>query len=234
MAVLASALLALMILLPCSNASAGDLFTGFRMDGREQYFAYLGLRENLSRKPLGLEVFAQLFAAGQTYEYESGGRDIDADVQSLTPSLGVTRLLSGGPWSVSALAGPEFRWKKENGFQTDSGPDFDAGVFVQTETMYWQETHNLHAMVSYASLDDFFFGRIRGKLRTYSPETGCCSIFVGLDIAGMGNDDFSAVQTGPLVEVPIGRFFLTARGGYQHDSNFGPGGYGGLEIYLPF
>jgi hypothetical protein len=204
------------------------------MDGEAQYFAYLGLREGLPWKPLDLEFFAQLFGSAQSYEYESDNRDIDADVQSLIPSLGITIPLGNGGWSISTLAGPEFRWKKEEGFEDDSGRDFEVGAFVQAETMYWQETHSLHAMVSYASLDDFFFGRIRGKLLTYSPEAGCCKVFLGLDVAGMGNDDTSAVRTGPLIEVPVGAFFLLARGGYQYDSNFGSGGYGGFEIYTSF
>jgi hypothetical protein len=234
MAGLASIFLALIIMLPCTSATAGDLFTGFRMDDEAEYFAYLGLRENLPWKPAGIQPFVQLFGAGQNYEYRSGGRNIDADVQSLIPSLGITVPIGDGGWSISTLVGPNLRWKKEDGFLNDSGRDFDAGVFAQAESMYWKETHSLHAMFSYGSLDDFFFGRIRGKLRAHSPKTGCCEIFLGLDVAGMGNDDFSAVETGPLIEIPIGRFFLLARGGYQHDSNSGSGGYGGLEIYTPF
>ncbi len=234
MAGLASALLALILLLPWANASAGELFAGFRMDNEEQYFSYLGLREGLSWRPFDFEPFVQLFAAAQSYEYDSGNRNIEADVQSLTPSLGMTTPIGDKGWSLSALIGPDLRWKNEDGLQNDSGRGFDVGVFVQAETMYWQESRNLHAMISYASLDDFVFGRIRGKLRAYSSQTGCCDMLVGLDVAGMGNDDFSAVQTGPLIEVPIGRFLVLARGGYQHDSNFGSGGYGGLELYVPF
>jgi hypothetical protein len=234
MAGLASAFLALIILLPCTGAKAGDLFTGFQMDGEKQYFAYLGLRENLPWKPFDLQPFVQLFGAAQSYEYESGSRDIDADVQSLAPSLGITAPLGDSGWSLSTLVGPTFRWKKEDGFLNDSGREFDVGVVTQAEAMYWEENHSLHAMFSYGSLDDFFFGRIRGKQLAYSPDTGCCKIFLGLDVAGMGNNDFSAVRTGPLIEVPIGRFFLLVRGGYQYDSTFDSGGYGGLEIYTSF
>ena len=234
MAGLASAFLALIITFSGTIANAGDLFTGFQMDDEEQYFAYLGLRESLPWKPFDLDTFAQLFGAAQSYEYETGNRNIDADVQSLTSSLGISIPLGDQGWSISTLAGPEFRWKKEEGFENDSGRDFDVGAFVQAETMYWQESHSLHAMVSYASRDNFFFGSIRGKLLAHSPETGCCEIFLGVDVAGMGNDDFSAVRTGPLIEVPVGRFFLLARGGYRYHSDSGSGGYGGLEIYTPF
>ena len=118
----------------------------------------------------------------------------------------------------------------------DLGRRDQVGVFVQIEGMHWQETYNLHAMVSYASLDDFFFGRIRGKLRTHLPETGCCPVLVGLEVGGMGSLEFNfnAVQVGPLVEVPVGRFSLLAHAGFQQDSDLGRGGYGGLEIYTAF
>lgn len=234
MAGLASAVLTLILLLASASARAGDLFTGFQMDSGAHYFAYLGLRDDLPWEAFGLKGYAQLFAAGQSYEYESGSQDIDADVQLLIPSLGVTRSLGGGAWSVSALAGPKLEWKEEGGFPNGSRREFGVGGFVQAETMYWQETHSFHAIASYSSLDDFFFGRIRGKLRAYRPETGCCTVFAGMDVAGMGNRDFSAIQTGLLAEVPIAWFSLLVRGGYQHDSAFGSGGYGGLEIYAPF
>jgi len=234
MAGLASAVVALIIVFASASAHAGDLFTGYRMDSEAQYFAFLGLREYLPWEHSGFKGYAQVFASGQTYEYDSSGHDIEADVQSLTPSLGVTKPIDGSPWSVSLLVGPELRWKKEDGFQTSSGRDFDVGAFAQVESMFWQETRSIHGIISYASLDDFFFGRVRGKLRTFLPETGCCAIFAGADVAGMGNDDFRALQVGPLVEVPVGRFFLLGRAGYQYDSSFGSGGYGGLEIYTQF
>jgi len=50
----------------------------------------------------------------------------------------------------------------------------------------------------------------------------------------MQNDDFRAVQSGPLVEVPIGKVFLLAKTGYQYSSSFHTGVYGGVEIYFPF
>ena len=225
---------ALAIAVVPTMALAGDLFTGFQMDDDGQYFAYLGLRETLPWEVSELKTYVQLFASGQSYEYESGNRDIEAEIQSLTPSLGVTKSLTGTAWSLSALAGPQLRWKKEEGFLNDSGRDLDVGVFVQAESMYWKEAGSLHAIVSYASLDDFFFGRLRGKMRAFTPETGCCQVFLGFEAAGMGNDDFRALQIGPLVEVPVGRVFLLARGGYQNDNSSGSRGYGGLELYMPF
>lgn len=234
MAGLASIVFGLITLTLSADAGAGDLFTGVQMDGEAEYFTYLGLREELPWRFFGFAGSAQLFAAAHSYEFESDDQNIDASVQFLVPSLGVTRVLGDGAWSVSGLVGPKLAWKKEDGFQNGSRREFDIGVFVQTETTYRRETHSFQGMVSYASLDGFFFGRVRGKLLAHSPETGCCSVFAGLDVAGMGNDDFRAVQMGPLVEVPIGRLRLLARGGWQHDSGFGSGGYGGVELYAPF
>jgi hypothetical protein len=50
----------------------------------------------------------------------------------------------------------------------------------------------------------------------------------------MGNNDFYAVQTGPLVQVPVERFYLTLKGGYQYTQTFHNGVYGGVELYFPF
>ena len=41
----------------------------------------------------------------------------------------------------------------------------------------------------------------------------CCATYGGWDVAVMGNADFHAVQTGPLVEVPVGKVSLRAKGG---------------------
>ena len=234
MARLASAVFALSILLPSGAVRAGDVFTGFQMDDQAQYFVSVGVREELPWSSSGVKGYVQLFAAAQSYEYESGTLAIDADVQFLIPALGIKKSLGGGAWSISAHVGPQLEWKKEAGFPIDSGRRFNVGVAAQAEVMYWQETHSVHGMLSYASRDDFYFGRLRGKVRIHSPGTGCCALFAGMDLAGMGNSDFRAVQIGPLVEVPIGRFSLLARGGYKNDSSFGSGGYGGVEMYAPF
>ncbi len=46
-----------------------------------------------------------------------------------------------------------------------------------------------------------------------SSSKDCCS-------AAMGNADFRAVQTGPLVEVPIEKIFLLVKGGYRNCNSF--------------
>lgn len=50
----------------------------------------------------------------------------------------------------------------------------------------------------------------------------------------MGNADFRAVQTGTLVEIPIGKVFFLVKGGYQNSNSFHSGASGGFEIHFPF
>jgi hypothetical protein len=50
----------------------------------------------------------------------------------------------------------------------------------------------------------------------------------------MGNGDYRAIQTGPILEILIGKVFFLVRGGYQNSTSFHNGGYGGAEIYFPF
>ena len=102
MAGLASAVFALIILLPSSSAIAGDLFTGFQMDNEAQYFAYLGAREDLPWKSFGLQGYAQLFAAGQSSlaQWSAVGLDCEMNVRILFAASSV----SVGRWTSSPSA----------------------------------------------------------------------------------------------------------------------------------
>jgi hypothetical protein len=78
------------------------------------------------------------------------------------------------------------------------------------------------------------FGRVRKTWLAHKSEQSCCSWYVGGDLAGMGNNQFYAVQAGPLVQVPINIFYVTLKGGYQYSQTFQSGVYGGVELYFPF
>jgi hypothetical protein len=75
---------------------------------------------------------------------------------------------------------------------------------------------------------------VRKTWLVHKSEQRCCSWYVGGDLAGMGNNQFYAVQAGPLVQVPINIFYLTFKGGYQYSQTFHSGAYGGVELYFPF
>lgn len=215
-----------------SRAQAGDVFTGFQIDNKRQYFGYLGVRTPVLLMSGETSLFVQAMTAGLGYSFKSNGQLLDANVQFVVPSLGISQSL--GRWTFLALAGPQLRRIEEERFNTSSRVDHQIGAFGQIEALYWHEKGSLHAIGSYADLDNFFWGRLRGKLLTYKSTKGCCPVYTGWDVAGMGNGEFRAVQTGPIAEVAIGKVFLLAKGGYQNSNSFHSGGYGGIEVYFPF
>jgi hypothetical protein len=107
-------------------------------------------------------------------------------------------------------------------------------VYLQGEAFYWHEKGTFHGIVSYTDLQNFVWSRLRATRLVHKSEEGCCSTYLGWDLAGMGNNQFYAVQTGPVVQVPIERFYFTVKGGYQYTQTFLNGMYGGVELYFPF
>jgi hypothetical protein len=211
---------------------AGDLFTGFQIDNKSQYFGYLGVRTPVLQMRGGTNLFVQAMTAGLGYSFMSNGRILDTNVQFVVPSLGISQRF--GRWTFLALGGPQLRRIEEGRLNSPSSINHQIGGFAQVEALYWHEMGSLHGIGSYADLDNFFWGRLRGKLLVHKSTAGCCTVYTGWDVAGMGNGDFRAVQTGPLIEVPIGKVHVLAKGGYQHSTSFHSGAYGGVEIYLPF
>ena len=132
------------------------------------------------------------------------------------------------------MAGPQFRWKQEDQLAGSRSHDNFVGAYVQLEAFRWQEEGIFHAIASYTDIDRFSFGRVRKTWLVHKEEQTCCSVYLGGDLAGMGNDQFYAVQAGPLVQVPINIFWLTLKGGYQYSETFHSGVYGGIELYFPF
>jgi len=139
-----------------------------------------------------------------------------------------------GPWNFIGFAGPQFRWKQEDRPTGGRTNENDVGVYLQGEAFHWHEKGTFHGIVSYTDLDNFVWSRLRATRLVHKSEQGCCSTYLGWDLAGMGNKDFYAIQTGPLVQVPVGRFYLTLKGGYQYTQTFHNGVYGGVELYFPF
>lgn len=225
-------LAALTLIAQPATSRAGDVFTGFQLDNKSQYFGYLGVRTPGLQMSGGTNLFAQVMTAALGYSFKTNGQLLDSNVQFVVPSLGISRNV--GSWTLSALAGPQLRRIEEQRFNASPSIDHQIGAYGQLEAMYWHEKGSVHAIASYADLDNFFWSRLRGKLLAYAPDKSCCKTYVGWDVAAMGNADFKAVQTGPLVEVPIGKVFLLAKGGYQNSSSFHSGAYGGFEIYFPF
>jgi hypothetical protein len=211
---------------------AGDVFTGYQVDNKGEYFAYLGIRALLMEERRGFQPFIQVFGAGVGYTFKDNGRERDADLQFVTPTLGLK--YTAGSWSFLVMAGPQFRWKQEDQLAGPRSHDNFVGAYVQLEAFRWQEDGIFQAIASYTDIDRFSFGRVRKTWLVHKEDQTCCSVYLGGDLAGMGNDQFYAVQAGPLVQVPVNIFWLTLKGGYQYSQTFRSGAYGGIELYFPF
>jgi hypothetical protein len=213
-------------------SEAGDVFTGFQIDNKGQYFGYLGVRTPILRDSAVSGLFVQAISSGLGYNFKTNGQLLDANIQSVVPSLGITTTFGG--WTFSALVGPQLRRIEEQRLNSSSTINHQAGAYGQLEAFYWHRNWNFHAIGSYADLDNFFWNRLRGKVLAYKAEESCCATYVGWDVTGMGNADFRAVMTGPVGEVQFGNVFVLVRGGYQNNTTFHSGAYGGFEIYFPF
>jgi len=212
--------------------AAGDVFTGFQIDDHSQYYAYAGVRTPITSGSSNLQPFVQMMGSGLGYTFKDNGVKRDAEVQFATPALGLKYIQ--GPWSFLGFAGPQFRWKQQDLPRGGRSNESDIGFQLQGEAFRLHEQGIVHAIVSYTNLDDLVWSRLRATRLVYKPEQGCCSTYLGWDLTGMGNKDFYAVLTGPIVQVPIDRFYLTIKGGYQYSQTFQNGGYGGVELYFPF
>lgn len=212
--------------------AAGDVFTGYQIDHQGQYYTYLGVRTPITSGESNLQPFIQVLGGGLGYSFKDNGAIRDAEVQFATPSFR-DQIYSGAV---------EFHWIRRSPVSMETrGPsnwgrtnENDIGVYLQGEAFYWHENGTIHAIVSYTDLDSFVWSRLRATRLVHKSEQDCCSTYLGWDLAGMGNVDFYAVQTGPLVQVPIERFYLTLKGGYQYTQTFHNGVYGGVELYFPF
>jgi hypothetical protein len=177
-------------------------------------------------------LFVHIITAGLGYNTKTNGQLLGTNAQFTVPSLGITKTLHG--WTFSALAGPQLRRIEEQRLNASNTITYQAGVYGQLEAFYWHEKWNFLAIGSYADLNNFFWSRLRGKVLAHKPEKSCCTTYAGWDITGMGSGDFRGIMTGPVGEVQVGKVFLLARGGYQYNTAFYSGTYGGFEIYFPF
>jgi len=207
----------LLILLQPSVVLAGDVFTGFQSDMYKQYFGYLGARTHLSE-----QVFIQGLTGGFGYgEHDKGGQTLHTDVQFMNLGIGLEKKIQS--YAFAAMIGASGRRVDSNNSDHNR-----AGAFVQLEAGHWGERISVQGMLNYVTMDNFFWGRIRSMYRTGE------YISAGMDVVAMGNAGYYAVQTGPVVGVPVGPVNVNLKGGYQRDSTFRDGAYSGIELGLHF
>lgn len=211
-------LLIMLVMFAATRSEGAELFTGFQMDNHGQYIGFLGNRSEVYVSS-NTHVFVQETLGAFGYDSLDGR---NTQVKFFTPSLGVSRV--SGAWTYGVHVGPQVRQFREE----ELSSVYQFGGMGQLEISYQQKDVFLQALGSYATINNFFWGRVRGLKSTYS------DVFSGAEISGMGNAGFRAVQLGPVVQVPIGPLFVLFRGGYQHNTTFESGTYGGMEVFFSY
>lgn len=206
-----------MALMAPSSGGAAGVYGGAEVDDEGQSFVYAGGTTDG-------KIYLSAFAGHLEYRFRDGGVLRDAEITSLTPSVGIRR---EGPLTLTLSAGPMFREKKEEGAFGDESTT-EAGGALQFGGYLQDGQGSLEALASYATLDDFFWGRLRGKRQAFG------DLYAGAEIFLMGNSDFEGWGTGPVIEFRAGGIAVALKAGFKHTSTFGDGAYAGLELFAPF
>jgi hypothetical protein len=72
-------------------------------------------------------LFVQAMTAGLGYSFKTNGQLLDANVQSIVPSLGITKTLGG--WALSAIADPQMRRIEEQRLNANNTITCQAGLY---------------------------------------------------------------------------------------------------------
>jgi hypothetical protein len=206
----------LLLVAPRIGESAG-VFGGTEVDDEGQRFFYIGMITEG-------KLFFNIFAGDLLYEFEINGDFREARLRFITPALGIKK---EGPLTFTLIAGPTLREKKEeqdSGFKTKT----EAGGFFQFGGFIWGKDENLEVLISYTTLDNFFWSRLRGKKRIIG------HIFTGIGLFWMGNRDFEGWGVGPLLEFRGEKGTLGVKAGYKYTSTYKGGVYTGVEFYISF
>jgi hypothetical protein len=214
---------------------AWDAFTGFEIDDRGQYFGYGGTRFTTSPTGNTFEPFAELFVLRQQYFFKSEGEILRSQVTQGIASIGLRKTI--GKLEMAGSTGVALREKQEETVLPTGGKGKDTvqkiGYRLGGEASYWTDNDGFEGLATYTNLDHLFFGRARWKHVWLELNEGS-SINPGLEFVALGNSEFKQILVGGLLESDLGTVVLLIKGGYQNNSTFHGGGYGGIEVSLSF
>jgi len=219
-----------------SFAVEASSFAGGEFDGHGQGFSYLGV--DVSQKVYqNISLSGRLIPNYLTYKFYSGGHLVRADSPGFYSVGGIK--LSWDKTKLGVFGGIEYR-------DTDLTPDVRgakvrgstlAGV-VQGEFDSWLPSRtNLNLYTSFSGTDNFFYERGRIKQQVTNLDfKGPYTINAGVEQIIGRNPDFHQEGAGLILELYHIRqkVSVAVRGGFKHDSTFGNGIYGGLELYKGF
>ena len=222
---------------PASIAAEFSTFAGGEFDGHGQGFSYLGvdLTQNINKT---IAVSGRVVPNYLTYQYYSGDNIIRANSPGLSTVAGIKLF-----WDKTMLGiwgGVEFR-------NTTLSPDdpsartrgsTTAGTIQGEFDTWFPGRTNFNVSASYSGTSDFVYekARIKKQITNLDFQQGPFTLAAGVEQFFGQNSDFHGEGAALLLElyyIPL-KFSIALRGGMKHDTTFGNGVYGGLDLYKGF
>lgn len=218
---------------PDSHAENAFSFGGAEFDTQGQSFSYLGAGASKSISG-DYSIAGKVFLSYLTYPFDSSGKTLRAESPSFTPSLGL--VFQKDWYLIGTSLGYEFRKVERelsaggNEEASDSGPSLQAEAYL-----HGKGKKTLELIGSYSTIDDFFWARGRLKKGSYALSNGT-DLNIGVELARMGNNDFSATQAGILAEAfkSGANIALLIKAGLKNTSASGTSTYSGFEVFYGF
>lgn len=219
-----------------SMAASYSLLLGGEADTKNQSYLYTGI---IGERPIkqNLSILGRLWFDHLRYRFEKGDDTIRANAPAFQTSLGVK--FSESDWSTVLWAGWEHRNTSIKPFKEDiEVKGVTDSLIVQVEFDKWpRAATNLNLITSYSTTNNYIWARGRVKQKLSSNSVGRdIPLRVGFEVIGQGNDDYSALQFGPLAEIysTSEKFSFLIHGGYKKSSSIHSSAYGGIELYFGF
>jgi hypothetical protein len=214
----------------------GEVYTGISADTQGQGIGYVGGGLARNFRPRWAYT-GKVFISYLQYEFDSGGRTIEAEAPGVKLQAGVR--YSDARTYLVLTAGLDYR-------DTDLSPD-DRSVEVRgsqtgfvVEAVYGRiltERVNMELIGSYSTLGDTFWGRGRVKHLIESlSDSESRTVFGGVEVVGQGSEDYAAFSLGGLLELRSVRKHssVLAAAGWSNNDGIPDSAYIRLEFYYPF
>lgn len=234
-------LLCLFIFVTCfctqSGFAAGfSTFAGGEIDGRGQGFSYIGMELTQSINKT-IAISGRIVPSFLTYKYYSGDILIKANSPGISPAAGIKLLW--GQSMIGFFGGVEFRNTTLNpDDQSASVRGSSVAGTLQGEFDTWFSSRtSLNASASFSGTSNFSYEKVRIKQQITNLDfKKTYTLNAGVEQFYGRNSDFNQEGVGLILELfqISGRISVAVRGGLKHDSTFGGGAYGGLELYKGF
>jgi hypothetical protein len=222
----------------CSLGRATDvsLFAGGEIDDHSQGFSFIGvdITQGINET---VAIAGRVMPNYLTYKYYNNNVLIKAKSPGLFAVAGIK--LFSGQSTFGVYGGAEFR-------NTDLDPDdrnssqrgSTSAAVIQGEFDTWlTKRTNFYIFGSYSDTSNFSYERAKLKYQiTNLDHKDSHTLFIGAEQFYGRNSDFRGQGYGALLElyfIPL-KASIGVRGGYKHDSTYGNGAYGGLELYKGF